>query len=245
MSHVAHIVVVDDDPDVRDMLQDYLTEEGYRVSTAEGGGAMRQILGRDRADLVILDLTMPEENGLTIAKSLRKTSDVGIIMLTGKGEPVDRVVDLEVGADDYVSKPFDLRELLARVRSVLRRVRRGARDDPGEEFRSLAFAGWSLDFGARRLVSPENMEVPLTTAEFNLLAALATHANRVLSRDQLLDLTQGRDWTPFDRSLDNLISRLRRKVEADPKRPTMIKTVHGVGYVFAQSVTRGECAGLS
>ena len=218
MNEFTHIVVVDDDPEIRDVLREYLEENGYQVSTADGGTAMRRILAAEKADLVILDLKMPHEDGLTLASFLRKSSDVGIIILTGQGDSADRIAGLELGADDYVSKPCDLRELLARVHSVLRRVKHGAHDEPPGESASLAFAGWSLDLSARRLVSAEEVEVLLTTAEFNLLAALATNANRVLSRDQLLDMTQGRDWSPFDRSLDNLVSRLRHKIEADPKR---------------------------
>ena len=238
MNDTAHIVVVDDDPEIRTILEDYLTEEGYRVSTAEGGAEMRRILAQYRADLVILDVQMPGEDGFTIAASLRKTSNVGIVMLTGKGDSVDRVVGLELGADDYVAKPFDLRELLARVRSVLRRVKHGPDDEPAGETRPLTFAGWSLDLSARQLISSEGVDVELTTAEFNLLAALATRANRVLSRDQLLDITLGREWSPLDRSIDNLITHLRRKIEVDPKHPTMIKTIRGVGYMFAPQTSR-------
>ncbi len=240
MGDIAHIIIVDDDPEIRTLVQDYLTEEGYRVSTADGGAEMRRILAQDPADLVILDVRMPEEDGFTIAASLRKTSDVGIIMLTHKGAVVDRVVGLELGADDYVSKPFDLRELLARVRSVLRRAKNGAQDKSAAEPHRLEFAGWTLDLAARRLVSPGGADVELTTAEFNLLSALANHSNRALTRDQLLDMTHGRDWSPFDRSLDNLVSRLRRKLEEDPKRPALIKTVRGVGYIFTPQTTRGS-----
>ncbi len=233
----AHIVVVDDDPGVCETVRDYLSQEGYRVSVAENGPAMRRILVSDEADLVILDLVMPEEDGLSIARTLRASSDVGIIILTAKGERIDRIIGLEVGADDYIAKPFDLRELLARVRSVLRRAKHSLDVTAVGEHDTLEFAAWSLDRTARRLVSVEGIEVELTTKEFDLLSAFATNADRVLSRDQLLDMVHGREWSPFDRSLDNLISRLRHKIEADPKHPVLIKTVQGVGYVFAQKVS--------
>ena len=238
MSESAHIVVVDDNRGIRDELRDYLSSKGYRVSTAEGGAEMRRILERDAADLVILDLTMPGEGGLALASDLRENSGVGIIILTGTGDAFDEVVTLELAANDYLSKPCEPRQLLARVRSVLRRVRPASHGGRAEEGEVLEFAGWSLDLSMRRLTSPDAVEVALTTAEFNLLSALATNGNQVLSRDRLLDITQGRDWSPFDRSVDNLISHLRQKVEADPKRPQLIKTVRGVGYVLAQKVNR-------
>ncbi len=233
----VHIVVVDDDPDTRDELQEYLTRQNYRVSTADGGTAMRQLLERESADLIIMDLTMPEEDGLTLVKSICKTSTAAIIILTGKGDPVDRVVGLELGADDYVSKPCDLRELLARVRSVLRRAEGVTDDGFGGDGSWLEFAGWKLSLPMRQLISPNNAEVPLTTAEFDLLMAFIRNKRRVLSRDGLLDLTQNRQWSPFDRAIDNLVVRLRKKIEIDPKNPSLIKTVRGVGYVFTHDVT--------
>ena len=238
MTDSAHILVVDDDPDTRYEIHEYLVRQNYRVSTADGGAAMRRILEREPADLIIVDLTMPEEHGLTLVTDIRKTSNAGIIILTGTVNPVDRVVGLELGADDYVSKPCDLRELLARVRSVLRRAKRAADLDSGSDQPALEFAGWKLDLSMRTLISHDNSEVPLTTAEFDLLVAFVRNRHRVLSRDQLLDITQKREWSPFDRAVDNLISRLRRKIEADPKNPKLIKTVRGVGYVFTPEVTR-------
>ncbi len=198
---------------------------------------MRRLLERESADLIIMDLTMPEEDGLTLVKSIRKTSNAGIIILTGKGDPVDRVVGLEIGADDYVSKPCNMRELLARVRSVLRRTGGVTDAGFGGDESWLEFAGWKLSLPMRQLISPNNAEVPLTTAEFDLLVAFIRNKRRVLSRDGLLDLTQNRQWSPFDRAIDNLVGRLRKKIEIDPKNPKLIKTVRGVGYVFTHDVT--------
>lgn len=200
---------------------------------------MREVLERDPAQVIILDLVMPGEDGLTLTGSLRKRSDVGIIILTGKGDQIDRVVGLELGADHFVSKPCDLRELLARVRSVLRRIDGAPAGGPDDDRPSLTFDGWTLDLSRRQLTSPPGAEVALTTAEFDLLSGLAASANRVLSRDRLLEMIHGRDWSPFDRSVDNLVSRLRRKIEADAKHPKLIKTVRGVGYVFTPKVARG------
>ncbi len=238
MTESAHILVVDDEADIRDELQEYLARKGFRVSTADGGPAMRRILDRKPADLIILYLTMPREHGLTLVGHLRKTSNAGIIILTGTGDAADEIVGLELGADDYISKPFNSRELLARVRSVLRRV--GGATDAGseEDEASLQFVGWNFNLSARRLNSPESSEVPLTTAEFDLLATFVKNANRVLNRDQLLGIMHDRDWSPFDRSVDILVSRLRRKIEADPKKPQLIKTVRGKGYVFTPKLTR-------
>ena len=233
----VHIVVVDDDPAIRDELQDYLTSQNYRVSTADGGTAMRQILERESPDLIIMDLMMPEEDGLTLVKSLCKTSTAAIIILTGKDDPIDRVVGLELGADDYILKPFYLRELLARVRSVLRRAEGVTDASFGGDKSWLEFAGWKLSLPMRQLISPNNAEVPLTTAEFDLLVVFIKNKRRVLSRDGLLDLTQNRQWSPFDRAIDNLVGRLRKKIEVNPKNPSLIKTVRGVGYVFTHDVT--------
>lgn len=243
MAGPQHIVVVDDDPDIRDELDEYLTRQGYRVSLAEDGAALRRVMADSPADLILLDLTMPGEHGLALVGEIRRTSNAGIIILTGTGDAVDQVVGLELGADDYVLKPCDLRALLARVRSVLRRVGGDTADETAGEPAEFAgeiaeFAGWRFDLAARRLVAENGGEVALTTAEFDLLRVFVGSAGRVLSRDQLLDATQGRDWSPFDRAIDNLISRLRRKIETDPKEPRLIKTVRGAGYVFTANVTR-------
>ena len=238
VTSVPHVVVVDDEPDIRRELEEYLTSHNYRVSTADGGAAMRDILERQPADLIIMDLMMPVEDGLTLVNSIRKTSNAGIIILTGKIDPVDRVVGLELGADDYVSKPCNLRDLLARVRSVLRRAAGAIDDDSGGEETWLAFGDWRLNLDARQLLSDSNAEIPLTTAEFDLLAAFVKNRRCVLSRDRLLDLTHGRHGSPFDRVMDNLVSRLRRKLGCDPKNPAFIKTVRGVGYMFSPAVTK-------
>jgi len=239
MSETGHILVVDDQQEICDLVREYLSDEGFRVSTANDGTGMREVVGHESVDLVILDLVLRGEDGLQLARELRSQSDIGIIMLTGRGETVDRIIGLEMGADDYLSKPFHLRELLARVRSVLRRgaSRSGASDRAGGGQRvRIKFAGWSLDLASRELLSPTGAEVRLTTGEFELLAAFVNHANQVLSRDRLLDLSRHREAGPFDRTIDVQVGRLRRKLEDDPKNPTMIKTVRGGGYIFTPPV---------
>jgi two-component system phosphate regulon response regulator OmpR len=231
----ARLLVVDDDPGIRRMLARYFEDEGFRVATAESGRAMFASLESQRADLVLLDLVLPGEDGVAIARELRAKSDIGIIMLTGRGDMVDRVVGLEVGADDYMAKPFHLREVLARVKSVLRRLRPAAAGPPSPASR-LRFAGWCLDRRRRELTAPDGRPVPLTTGEFELLEALATNPGRALDRDRLMDLTKGRDWAAFDRSIDNQVSRLRKKIEPDPRHPTLVKSVRGVGYIFTPEV---------
>jgi two-component system OmpR family response regulator len=231
MNESGHILVVDDQQEICDLVREYLSDEGFRVSTANDGAGLRETIARDTVDLVILDLVLRGEDGLQLARELRSQSDVGIIMLTGRGETVDRIIGLEMGADDYLSKPFHLRELLARVRSVLRRgSTRGG--DKGEARSRVRFAGWTLDLASRELLSPSGEEVRLTTGEFELLAAFVDHANQVLSRDRLLDLSRHREAGPFDRTIDVQVGRLRRKLEDDPKNPSMIKTVRGGGYMF-------------
>jgi two-component system, OmpR family, response regulator len=236
MNDVAHILIVDDQQEICDVVQEYLTGEGYHVSTAHDGAGMRRVLGQSPADLVILDLMLPGEDGLTLARSLRSESGIGIIILTGRGETVDRIIGLEMGADDYLPKPFHLRELLARVKSVLRRVH-GRTGDSTQPARSRAhFAGWNLDLSSRELLSPKGAEVRLTTGEFDLLAAFINNANQVLTRDRLLDLARNREAGPFDRTIDVQVGRLRRKLEDDPQNPTLIKTVRGSGYIFTPPV---------
>ena len=235
MTSKQHILVVDDDPIIRQVLDHYLTRRGYRVSVAGDGKEMDRLIEREGVDVVILDIGLPGEDGLSIARRLRVTSNVGIMMLTGNDEPVDRVVGLEVGADDYVTKPFDNRELLARLRSLLRRL---AMTPPqsAQGGRTAVFSGWMLDLGGHELTSKCGDRVPLTTAEFKLLAAFVTHANRVLTRDQLLDLVANRGWDPSDRSIDILVSKVRRSIEPDPRQPTIIKSIRGVGYKFVAGV---------
>ena len=237
MTGSAHIIVVDDQEEICDLVQNYLTSEGYRVSVAHDGAEMRTVIGRDAADLVILDVMLPGEDGLTLARKLREESNVGIIILTGRGETVDRIIGLEMGADDYLPKPFHMRELLARVKSVLRRAsaRDGELDKPGGQSKAR-FAGWNLDLATRELLAPDGGEVRLTTGEFDLLAAFVRNANQVLSRDRLLDLARNREPGPFDRTIDVQVGRLRRKLEPDPQRPTLIKTVRGTGYIFTPTV---------
>ena len=235
----AHILVVDDEPEIAGLLRRYLAGQGYTVSTAESGAAMRRIMAEANVDLVLLDLGLPGEDGLALMRSLRETSAVAVIVVTGRGEPVDRIVGLEVGADDYVTKPFDVRELAARVRSVLRRTLDRADPADATEARETAhFAGWTLHLAARRLDSPQGKVVDLTTGEFDLLAALVKSPGRVLSRDELLEVTRNREAAPFDRTIDVQIGRLRRKIEADPQRPELIKSVRGVGYVLTSKVER-------
>ena len=236
MSDNGHILVVDDQKEICDVVQEYLTGEGYRVSTANDGGGMRRVLSQSHVDLVILDLMLPGEDGLTLARGLRDESGIGIIILTGRGETVDRIIGLEMGADDYLPKPFHLRELLARVKSVLRRVQ-SRMGEPSQTTRSHArFAGWSLDLSSRELTSPAGQEVRLTTGEFDLLAAFVNNPNQVLSRDRLLDLARNREAGPFDRTIDVQVGRLRRKLEDDPQNPSLIKTVRGSGYIFTPAV---------
>ncbi len=237
MGQNRHILVVDDQQEICDVVRDYLSGEGYQVSIARDGAEMRRIMAKSTVDLVILDLMLPGEDGLTLARSLRDESAVGIVMLTGRGETIDRIIGLEMGADDYLPKPFHLRELLARVKTVLRRVSSGQTVDGAAALRSKAqFAGWSLDLSSRELRSPTGEEVRLTTGEFDLLAAFINNANQVLTRDRLLDLARNREAGPFDRTIDVQVGRLRRKLENDPQRPAIIKTVRGSGYIFTPPV---------
>jgi two-component system, OmpR family, response regulator len=231
----ARILVVDDEPEICELIQEYLADEGYAVSAANDGAGMRRVLQEKSTDLVILDLMLPGEDGLTLARQLRTESNVSIIMLTGRGDPSDRVIGLEMGADDYLAKPFHLRELLARVKSVLRRAQ--MRNAPPAAREQASFAGWRLEFATRELNSPKGEVVRLTTGEFDLLVAFVTNANRVLNRDRLLGLARNREAGPFDRTIDVQVGLLRRKLEPDPQNPTLIKTVRGVGYFFTPAVS--------
>src|SRR5689334_23715889 len=240
MKATGHILVVDDQKEICEVVQQYLSSEGYRVSVANEGAGMRRVMDDAEVDLVILDLMLPGEDGLTLARQLREESTVGIIILTGRGETVDRIIGLEMGADDYLPKPFHLRELLARVKSVLRRALSRSVESQAASPRSKAkFAGWNLDLSSRELLSPAGKEVRLTTGEFDLLAAFVNNANQVLTRDRLLDLARNREAGPFDRTIDVQVGRLRRKLEDDPQRPMMIKTVRGTGYIFTPPVEVG------
>jgi two-component system OmpR family response regulator len=237
MDSSPHVLVVDDDRGIRDLVAKFLTRHGCRVITVADGKEMRRALADRRVDLVILDLMLPGEDGLSLCRRLRAESDLPVIMLTAMREDIDRILGLEIGADDYLPKPFNPRELLARIRAVLRRTGGVARPH-GEQKATLRFAGWRLEPGARRLVGPDGREAGLTGGEFDLLLAFAGRPGRVLSRDQLLDLTRGREAAPFDRSVDSQVSRLRRKIEPDPSRPALIKTVRSGGYVFTPVVER-------
>jgi two-component system OmpR family response regulator len=235
----AEILVVDDDPEIRHLLNVALSREGYAVSEAGDASATRSRLERGGVELITLDLSLGADDGLSLAREIRARSDVPIIMITGKGDAIDRVVGLELGADDYISKPFNLREVVARVRAVLRRHEPArsvpARMAPHEKF---LFDDWQLDVTSRELVSTGGVKRELTTGEFNLLELFVRRPQRVLTRDEIMDLLKGHDWSPVDRSIDALIVRLRKKIEPDPVRPTHIKTVRGVGYVFASDVRR-------
>ena len=232
------VLIVDDDPEVRTMMVDYLTSHGYEIAQAESGEAMRAELARCVPDVVLLDLNLPGEDGLTLARYLREHHDSGIIMVTAAGDVVDRIVGLEVGADDYIAKPFDPRELRARLKSVMRRVQSrtaaaaGAAEAAQPPRQQVAVGRCRLDLTAHSLHDHEGREIPLTNMEFDLLRVLAEHPNQVLTRDQLLTLTRNRDWEPFDRSIDIRIARVRRKVEVDPENPQVIRTVRGAGYMF-------------
>jgi DNA-binding response OmpR family regulator len=227
-----HIVVCDDDARLRNRLSAYLEGEGFRVTKADGGEALRRVMAESPADLVILDLVMPGEDGLSLTRFLRAETDVPILILTGKGESVDRIVGLEMGADDYLGKPFVLRELLARVRSILRRSKATSRAQAAAPMDAIVFDDCRLDLAGHQLFGPDGAEIHLTSVEFKLLVALVDNADRVLNRDQLMDLAGGRDWQPLDRSIDLHISHLRRKIETDPKKPKRIKTIRGEGYMF-------------
>lgn len=238
------IVAVDDETDIAELIADYLGKQGFRVLTADGGPALFEILENHAVDLVLLDLMMPGEDGLSVCRRLRAQPayvNLPVIMVTAMSEDIDRIIGLELGADDYIAKPFNPRELAARVKAVLRRAARpepqaAPHNQSGE--RLYGFADWRFDLDAARLHNPQGQEVELTAGEFNLLTALVEAAPRVLSRDYLLDLTAGREATPFDRAIDIQISRLRQKLEPNPKAPQFIRTVRGQGYAFAEPVIK-------
>lgn len=227
------ILVCDDEPDLREMLEEYLLKRGFRVSLAADAGAMRAVMGKDAPDLILLDINMPGEDGLSALRSLRTANDVPVVMLTAAGETIDKIVGLEMGADDYLGKPVDLRELEARIKAVLRR-RSVAVSQPvnGTVGQRVAFGDHVLDLGAAKMTDAEGQDVPLTAMEFRLLKLFAENRGRVLNRDQILEQAHDRSWDPFDRSIDIRISRLRRKIERNPQKPSMIRTVRGIGYVF-------------
>ncbi len=240
-SAATHLAVVDDEADITTLLAGYLGSQGFRISQLHDGRSLLELMTSDPPALVLLDLGLPGEDGFSIARQLREHWHCGLVIVTGRGDAVDKVVGLEVGADDYVTKPFDLRELLARIKAVLRRLEpatatAAAVPAPAGARTRLHFAGWTLDTAARRLSDAQGREVPLTAGEFDLLAVFARSAGRVLSRDYLLEQTRGREAGPFDRTIDVQVGRLRRKLEADPEEPQLIKSVRGAGYLFVPGV---------
>lgn len=236
MSKLPHILVIEDDRDISALVSRYLRANDCRVKSLADGRDLERAMRDNRIDLIVLDLMLPGEDGLTICKRLRAHSQVPVIMLTAKGDDIDRIIGLEMGADDYLVKPFNPRELLARIRAVLRRVAAAATNPVEHASTALGFAGWRINLLRRELHNAEGARVMLTEAEFSLLQALCERPGRVLSRDQLLDVTQGRSAGEFERSIDILISRLRRKMEQDPRHPALIKTVRSGGYLFAPAV---------
>lgn len=230
-----HVLVVEDDITTRVTLAAYLRREGFLVTEAADGASMRKILAGQTVNVILLDIMLPDNDGLTLLREIRASSNIGVIFVTGKSEDIDRIIGLEMGADDYVTKPFNTRELLARVKTLLRRLDSSA---PATVTPSSAryFAGWELDTVRRRLTSPDGRILKLTRAEFDLLVALVNNPERVMSRDALLDHVSSRNWSPYDRTIDVLIGRLRKKIEPDPTNPQIIITEHGIGYVFAETV---------
>ena len=237
MERADHVLVVDDDAEIRKLLGEYLERNGFRVSLATDGIEMRRALDRSRPDIVVLDLMLPGDSGLKLCRDLRVESSLPVIMLTARAEEVDRIVGLEMGTDDYLAKPFSPRELVARIRSILRRAR-GLASPAGGGAHQLRFAGWTLDLAGRQLVAPDGVVVALSGAEFKLLSVFVEHPNRVLDRNQLMDLTVGRDGAPFDRSIDVQVSRLRVRLRDDAREPRIIKTIRNEGYVLAAVVER-------
>lgn len=241
MAQKPHILIVDDDPQIGELLSEYLEKHNYRVAVARNGDEMMRQFKRGAIDLVVLDIMLPGDDGITLCRQLRETSEVPIIMLSAAGEEADRVVGLEVGADDYLSKPFSPRELLARIKALVRRTSGNlAQKRKSSRLASLPniyFGDWTLDQNRRRLIAADGVAVLLSTSEYELLVAFLEHPRRTLNRDQLLDLTRGREAGPYDRSIDVQVARLRKKIEKDPKNPTIILTMRGDGYQFDADVT--------
>jgi DNA-binding response OmpR family regulator len=240
-STAGHVLIVDDEPEIRALLRNGLEQEGFKVLEAGNGAEAETHLASTPIDLVTLDLSLGGEDGLKVARDLRTKRNTPIVMITGKGDPIDRVVGLELGADDYIAKPFLMREVVARIRAVLRRYSPPAvAEAPASsaDRTRLSFDGWTVDLERREVLAPGGAPCELTTGEFNLLSILVRRPGRVLSRDELMDLLKGHDWTPMDRSIDALVARLRRKIEPGNEHPQLVKTVRGVGYVFAGQVKR-------
>jgi len=237
------ILIVDDDPEIRRLLVDYLARNGFEAIAARDGREMWQQLDRHAVDLVVLDLMLPDTDGLTLCRDLRAKSNTPVLMLTARGEETDRIVGIEMGADDYLVKPFNPRELLARIKSVLRRTRALPPNLRPESARCLSFAGWCLDTAARLLIAPDGVATPLSGGEYRLLRILLDHPNRVLNRDQLTEMIHGREAEAYDRAIDVQVSRLRQRLRDDSREPELIKTVRGEGYVLAAAVKgRSSCA---
>jgi two-component system OmpR family response regulator len=236
MTEQDHVLVVDDDVEIRNLLHDYLRKNGYRVTAVGDGKGMWAALEQGQPDIIVLDLMLPGDDGLTLCRSLRTRLELPIIMLTARGEETDRIVGLEMGADDYLPKPFNPRELLARIKSILRRTRTLPENLRPEEARTIHFAGWTLDVATRNLRSPQGVVVALSGTEHKLLRIFLAHPNRVLNRDQLIDLMLSRDASPFDRSIDVQVSRLRHRLGEGAREPSIIKTVRGEGYVLSVPV---------
>ena len=230
------LLLVDDERTLREPLAEYLSGQGFSVREAESAAAARSLLANEAPDLVLMDIMMPGEDGLSLCRHVAETRGLPVILLTAKGEAMDRIIGLEIGADDYVTKPFEPRELVARIRSVLRRSERSG--DPATPDLAYVFEGWQLDPLKRRLTDPRGVLVPISTAEFRMLRAFCDHPRQVLDRDRLLDLVQGREAQLFDRAVDNQVSRLRRKIEVDSRNPELIQTVRGGGYCLAADVQR-------
>jgi two-component system OmpR family response regulator len=236
MAGQDHILIVDDDAETRSLLQAYLQKQGYRVTVAADGRALRRAVDVARPDLIVLDLMLPGEDGLELCRDLRTRSNLPVIMLTARDEETDRIVGLEMGADDYLGKPFNPRELLARIKSVLRRARSLPGNLEPDGAKAYSFAGWTLDVATRNLTAPDGVVVPLSGTEFKLLRAFLAHPHRVLSRDQLIELMISREAGPFDRAIDVQVSRLRQRLRDGAREPQIIKTVRGEGYVLAAQV---------
>jgi two-component system OmpR family response regulator len=236
MQRPDHVLVVDDDAELRSLLSEYLGRNGFRVSVARDGREMRQLLDSASPDIVVLDVMLPGEDGLALCRDLRAHSNLPVIMLTARGEELDRIIGIEMGADDYLSKPFNPRELLARMKGILRRTR--SLPPARAESHRLRFAGWTLDLAARHLIAADGVVVPLSGTEFRLLQIFVSHPNRVLDRNQLMDLALGREATPFDRAIDVQVSRLRQRLRDDAREPRIIKTVRNGGYVLAAQVEK-------
>lgn len=241
MSEQNRLLIVDDDPDICELLTEYLQKQGFFVISRQDGSDIINVINDHQIDLVILDVMLPGDDGLTLCQKIRKQSAVMIIMLSAMGEDTDKIVGIEMGADDYVAKPFNPRELLARIKSLIRRTHgemgQQRQQQQLSKVSNIYFSGWVVDRNKRKLISPEQMTIPLTNGEYELLTTLLEHANQVLNRDQLLNITHNRDAAPFDRTIDVQIGRIRKKIEVDPKTPKFIETIRGGGYQFTGEVT--------